>query len=183
MPTLKNNHWLSIATLILLAANIVTLTMLWTHKKHGDDGKKPPQGPVFEFLTKELQLNEEQQAAFKQLRDQHQAIQNQFRDSTRKAKDALFSLLQQPNVSDSLLQEYSKRATAFDQQLDIVTFRHFQQVRALCNATQQKKFDAIIKDAMSRMGGPGGHPPPGPGAGDHHPPPGGEDGPPPPPKH
>ncbi len=176
MSDLKNNRWLSIATLILLVANIVTLTLLWTNKKNVADEKHPP-APVFEFLTKELKLNEQQQAAYKLLRDKHQADQKQFRDSIRKAKDALFSLLKQPNVADSLLQEYSRRATAFDQQLDIITFRHFQEVRALCNTEQQKKFDAIIQDVLRRMAGPrrGQRPPPGgkrDGPGGFPPPPG-----------
>ncbi len=174
---LKNNRWLSIATLILLVANIVTLTLLWTNKKNDATDKKDPPAPVFEFLTKELQLNEQQQAAYKLLRDKHQADQKKFRDSIRKAKDALFSLLKQPNVADSLLQEYSRRATAFDQQLDIITFKHFQEVRALCNTEQQKKFDTIIQDVLRRMAGPrrGRRPPPGgkrEGPGGFPPPPG-----------
>ncbi|MEP7163663.1 MAG: hypothetical protein ABI741_03160 [Ferruginibacter sp.] len=157
MSNFKNNRWLSIATLILLVANIVTLTLMWTSKKNETAGKghPPVPGPVFEFLTKELQLNESQQAAYRLLRDKHQAEQKRFQDSIRKAKDALFSLLKQPNVPDSLVNEYSKRATSFDQQLDIITFRHFREVRALCNAEQQQKFDAIIRDVLHRMAPPG----------------------------
>ncbi len=180
MGGINNNRWLSIATLILLIANIATLTVLWTqNKKQGfEKPVLPSQGAVFEFLTKELQLTKQQQLEYRQLREKHQSGQRQYRDPIRKAKDALFSLLKQTNVPDSLLQEYSKRATAFDQQLDILTFRHFQQVRALCSPTQQEKFDEIIKDAMSRMGGPGGRPP-GPG---NHPPTHGNDHEPPPPQ-
>ena len=153
MSNLKNNRWLSVATLILLVANIITLTLLWTNKKNENAAvKRMPPGQVFQFLTNELQLTEQQQAAYRILRDQHQASQQQFRDSIRKAKDALFSLLKQPTVPDSLLQEYSKRATVYDQQLDMITFRHFQQVRALCDPTQQKKFDNIIQDVLRRMG-------------------------------
>jgi len=160
MTGTKNNRWLPVLTLLLLVANIITLVLLWTNNKNLPVDKRPGRpGAVFEYLTKELQLNDQQQSAYKQLRDQHQAAQKGIQDSIRNAKDALFSLLQQPNVPDSLLEEYSKRATAFDQQLDIITFKHFKQVRALCDATQQKKFDAIIKEVMRRMGGPGRHPP------------------------
>lgn len=174
MEGINNNRWLSIATLILLIANIATLTVLWTqNKKQGfEKSVHPSQGAVFEFLSKELQLTQQQQLEYSQLRDKHQLDQRQFRDSIRKSKDALFSLLNQQNVSDSLLQEYSKRSTAFDQQLDMITFRHFQKVRALCTPKQQEKFDAIIKEAMRRMGrppGPGNHPPLR--GNDHEPPP------------
>lgn len=173
MSALKNNRWLSIATLILLVANIITLTLLWTQNRNHENARinKPGPGEVFQFLVKELQLDEKQQSAYAELRNQHQASQRQFQDSIRNAKDAMFSLLNQPNVPDSLLQEYSRRATAFDQQMDIITFRHFQQVRALCNPAQQQKFDDVIKEALRRMAGPRGHRPPPGGPGAHPPPP------------
>jgi len=175
MSNLKNNRWLSIATIVLLIANIVTLLFLWSNKKREDQLRPPPPGAVFEFLTKELQLDSMQQEAYKKLRDAHQASQRQMQDSTRKAKDAFFSLLRQPVVNDSMLQEYSRKATAFDQQMDIITFKHFQQVRALCRPDQQKKFDAIIQDVLRRMPGPRKGPPagrPGERPGNFPPPPG-----------
>ncbi len=170
MGRINYNRWLSIATLFLLIANIATLTLLWTqNKKQGlDITQHSAPEPVFEFLTKELQLTQQQQLEYRQLRDKHQSGQLQYRDSIRTSKDSLFSLLKQPNVTDSLLEHYSKRATVYDQQLDILTFKHFQQVRALCTPKQQEKFDEIIKDAMRRMGGPRGRRP-GP---ENHPPPG-----------
>ena len=187
MTNFKNNRWLSIATMILLLANIITLTLLWTTKKNDIADKKqlPMPGPVFEFLSKELQLNEQQQSAYMLLRDKHQAGQKQFRDSMRKAKDALFSLLKQTTVADSTIQEYSKKAAMYEQQIDIITFKHFQEVRALCNAEQQKKFDKIIQDVLRRMAAPGRgkRPPPAPGkpreGPEGFPVPGSEHGPPP----
>jgi len=165
MSNLKNNRWLSILTIILLIANIGTLAFFWSQKRNGGDDQRRRQHPgqLFQFLTKELSLNKEQQEAYSKLRDDHQAAQRQFRDSIRKAKDAMFDLLQQPAASDSLLQEYSRKASSFDQQMDIITFKHFQQVRALCNPEQQKKFDALIKEVMHRMAGPGNRPGPPPG--------------------
>lgn len=166
MSDLKNNRWLPIATMVLLVANIITLVLLWTNRGNDKniEGKiPPPQGQVFEFLTKELQLDAKQQEAYAKLRDEHQAIQRQNRDSLRKAKDELFSLLQQPGISDSVVREYSSRATAIEEHMDIITFKHFQQVRILCNPDQQKKFDSIISDVLKRMA-PGpihGPPPPG----------------------
>ena len=123
----------------------------------------PPSGQVFEFLTHELKLDPAQQEAYRKLRDEHRAGQREIQDNIRKAKDAFFALLQQPNVSDSLIQSYSARAVAADQKLDEFTFRHFQKLRAICNAEQQKRFDEIIQDALRQMAPPRheGPPPPG----------------------
>ena len=122
----------------------------------------PPGGQVFEFLTHELRLDSSQQEAYKKLRDEHQAGQRELQDNIRDAKDALFSLLKQPDVPDSLVHVYSRKAVEADQQLDEFTFRHFQKLRAICNADQQKRFDEIIQDALHRMAAPRRQgPPPG----------------------
>lgn len=167
MNNSTNNRWLSVVTLLLLTANIVTLALLWTNKNketRGDKFPPPAQGTgeVFEFLTNELKLSSAQQEAYRKLRDEHQAGQKELQDNIRKAKDALFSLLKQPGVTDSLIHMYSGKAVEADQQLDEFTFRHFQKLRAICNAEQQEKFDKIIQDALRRMAPPKRQgPPPG----------------------
>ena len=177
MTNFSNNRWLSVVTLLLLTANIVTLALLWTHKSNDKDNEqvRPPQpgGQVFEFLTHELKLDSAQQETYKKLRDEHRAGQKEIQDSIRKAKDNFFALLQQPNVSDSMIHVFSRRAVEADQKLDEYTFRHFQKLRAICNAEQQKKFDNIIQDALRRMAPPKrqGPPPQGMRPGEGLPPP------------
>ncbi|CAN5807090.1 hypothetical protein BH11BAC4_BH11BAC4_15000 [soil metagenome] len=157
-----NKNWLSVITIILLVVNIATLAVLWTNKEAGNKELKGPNAPnaVFEFLTKELSLNKMQQESYKKLKDDHQVIQRQLKDSIRNAKDAFFSLISQPDIPDSLLLAYSKKANAFNLQMDIITFRHFQQLRAICDPGQQQKFDNIIQEVMRRMAGPRQGPPP-----------------------
>lgn len=181
MKNFTNNPLLSILILLLLTANIVTLTMLWMHK--GDKREKfpPPAGggQAFEYVAHELGMDSTQRMAYSKLRDEHQAGQRPLQDTIRKRKDELFALLSQQNVSDSTIAVYSKRASDAEQQLDLLTFRHFQKVRAICNADQQKKFDSIIQDVLRSMA-PGRKGPP-PGDRRMGPPPGRDDMPPPPP--
>lgn len=175
MNNSTNNRWLSVVTLLLLTANIVTLALLWTNKSKDKTEMRPPPpgGQVFEFLTHELRLDSSQQEAYKKIRDEHQAGQIGLQDNIRKAKDALFSLLKQPDVPDSLVHVYSRKAVEADQQLDEFTFRHFQKLRAICNVDQQKRFDEIIQDALHRMAPQGRQgPPQGMRPGDGPPPPG-----------
>ncbi len=179
MTDFLKNRWLSIITILLLIANVVTLTLLWANDKKTDTNKipLPPSGPVFEFITKELNLNQQQQDAYKILRDEHQALQRTLQDSIRKARDNFFELMKLPAVTDSVLQIASNKGLTFQQQLEILTFKHFQKLRILCNAEQQIKFDNVIQIVLRKMTnarpqGPGGPPPPGAR---------GENGPPPPP--
>lgn len=177
MSNSTNNRWLSVVTLLLLTANIVTLALLWTNKKNERDADRPqPQqgGQVFEFITHELSLDSTQQQAYKKLREEHQADGRPLQDSIRKAKDSFFDLIQDVNVTETIIQEYSKKIGELEQQRDVFTFKHFQKLRAICNKEQQTKFDNIIKDVMRRMGGPKRPQGPPPGRrddGDRRPPP------------
>ncbi|MBK8494896.1 MAG: hypothetical protein IPL50_07620 [Chitinophagaceae bacterium] len=102
-----------------------------------------------------MNLDTAQQESYKKLRDEHQEGVRDIRNNIqRKAKEALFDLLKKPNVSDSEIHIYSGRAAAADQQLDEFTFHHFQKLRAICTAAQQKKFDEIILEALRRMAPP-----------------------------
>ena len=198
MTTSTNNRWFTIVILLLLTANIATLTILWMNHKgggRGDNKPPPPQGQVFEFITNELKLDSSQQAAYSKLREEHQAGQKAIQDSMRKAKDAFFALLQQPGTDEATVQAAAKKASDAQQQMEMLTFRHFQKVRAICNPEQQKKFDTIIQDVLRRMAparrqgpppprrpgeDPGRFPPTPGGPGNEPPPPGSE---PPPPQH
>ncbi len=169
MKNILNNRWLTLFTLLLVIANIVTLTLLWVHRRGEGrpDGKMPPppRGQVFEFINHELKLDSAQQEAYRKLKDEHQEYQRAVQDSLKKQKDAFFALLQQPAVADSVLQKAARQIGEQEQQIELVTFRHFKKLRALCNAEQQRKFDTIIQDVLKRMGPPRNRmePPPPPG--------------------
>ena len=161
MSNFKNNSWFYLIAGLLITANIVTLTLLWLNRSGNDQHPQgPPHSNLFEYLTKELDLNKQQQEAYRNLRDEHQHGTRDLQDSIRKAKDALFILLQQDSVSEEAISAQSNRAAAFHAQLDNFTFHHFQKVRAICNPSQQKKFDEIIQEAL-RTQGPGMQGPPG----------------------
>lgn len=179
-----NNRWISVITLLLLTANIITLTMLWinkTAKEKPVDGP-PPGKQVFEFITNELRLDTVQQNSYKKLREAHQEGIRPLQDSIRMAKDRFFELLKEENTAETKIQDYSKRIGELEQQRDIITFKHFQKLRLICNKEQQIKFDSILKAVMRRMGSQGrpgrppGPPPAGSDNGDRRPPPPGAEG-------
>lgn len=177
MNNSTNNRWLSVITLFLLTANIVTLALLWTNKKNEKEQvilQPKPGGQVFEFITHELNLDSAQQIAYEKMREAHQAGVRPLQDSIRKAKNTFFDLLADEKVADPMIQEFSKRIAELEQQRDVLTFKHFQKLRAICNKEQQTKFDSIIQEVLRRMGGPKrppGPPPPGMENGDRRPPP------------
>jgi Spy/CpxP family protein refolding chaperone len=171
MSNATNNRWFTVITLLLLTANIVTLALLWVNKKPDREQFNPPPPPppggqVFEFITRELNLDSAQQATYKTLRDEHQSQVRPLQDSIGKAKDSFFELLKQENVSDSAVENFSKKIGNLEQQRDIFTFRHFQKLRAICTKDQKIRFDSIIQQALHQMAPPRR---PGPGIGKERP--------------
>lgn len=173
MNNFTNNRWLTVVTLLLITANIITLVFLWTTKNDAGNGKMPPPGgQVFEFITNELKLDEGQQALYKQLREEHQAGQRPRHDSIVKAKDVFFALLKDSTTTDSTIRNYSKKIADLEEQQELFTFYHFQKLRAICRNDQKIKFDSIIQDVLKRMGSQKRQgPPPGRDRDDRRPPP------------
>ena len=174
MSIFTNNRWMGIVTLALITANIFTLALLWTNKeKEGRANKMPPpQGQVFEFITKELSLDSLQQMAYKKLREEHQMAMGPLQDSIRHAREDFFELLKQPAVTKEEVALLNNKISIAEEQLNLVTFNHFQKLRQLCSADQQKTFDGLIKEVLLRMAParrPQG-PPPGMDNGDRRPP-------------
>jgi Spy/CpxP family protein refolding chaperone len=176
MSSVSKNKLLTTLVLLLLIANAVTIAMFWLGKpKHPLQPKGSPQ----EFLVKELKLDSNQQRQLEVLVKEHRQAAEQIREKIKAAKDSLFALVKQSNVSDSAKQTAATTASNYTEQLDVLTLNHFIKVRTLCTPEQQKKFDEIIQRVLRMMAQP--RPPQGSGG------PGGPDGPregpPPPPEH
>lgn len=165
---------MGIVTLFLITANIFTLALLWSNRKTEKEESKmpPPQSQVFEFITRELNLDSTQQIAYKLLREEHQQALRPLQDSIREAKDEFFDLLKQPSVTNEEIDRCNTKISFVEERLNLVNFTHFQKLRQLCTAAQQKTFDGLIKEVLHRMAPvkrPQG-PPPGMERGDGRPP-------------
>jgi len=161
MENSTKTRWLYLISGLLITANIAVLAILFIHRGGREDrrGGPEPRGTMFEYLTKELQLTKPQQDTYDSLRNEHHAATMKLQDSIRAAKDALFNMLQQSNTSEEMISAASNKAAALNAQLDVLTFHHFQKLRALCTPEQQKKFDNIIQEAIRGMGRQQGPPP------------------------
>lgn len=160
MTGVTKNKLLTWAVLLLLAANIVTVYAFWSERARRSQIAMPPD----RFLIKELYFDKNQEEKYRQMVEEHQRRAFELIKHIRESKDQFFKLMQQPQVTDSTKKASAMAISQFTQQLDILTFEHFQAVRANCTPEQQKKFDDIIQNVLRRMGreGPGNGPPPPP---------------------
>ena len=183
--TVTNNKWLIGVIFVLLLINLATLGLFWL-RKPAPNGGEPGRNNVFEFVSKELQLNSAQTDTYNKLRKEHHEKQVIVLDSLKIAKNEFYALLQRPAISDSVFNTRLDKIGKFQQELDLVNYQHFQQIRAFCTPEQQVKFDKIILEVLQRFsnaqsGRPGFRPHPGKDSPPPHINPDREDFPPPPP--
>jgi LTXXQ motif family protein len=148
----STNKILTIAVILLLLVNIAMVIFIMRGRKPYDSRRGKGDNPV-EMMEKELNMTEQQKKDVKKLRDEHFAAIRPLFDSVRAAKSAFFGLIKDSNVSDSLLNIYSKRITETQAAVDKLTFAHFRSVRALLNPDQQVKYDEFVQKMMQRSGG------------------------------
>jgi protein CpxP len=147
--------WLLILVAILLLTNIATLSIYWFKKPDheggpGRDGANREKR-MGQFMVDQLKFDTTQEAAYWKLRDSMMTIQKPVMDSIRNAKKRFFDLLNQTETTDSTLITRSNEIADLQKKLDLVTFRHFQNVRAICRPDQLQKFDTVIKEIVNRM--------------------------------
>jgi len=188
MSYFNRNQWTTIAFLLLIALNIISLSTLWIMHERETGRPAGNQPALVDFLVAELGLDSVQKKQLIVLRDEHRQNMQTIRRKNRDAKNAFFDLLQE-DISDTALAAAAKEAARYDAETDMLTFRHFQQIRALCNAEQKIKFESVIRQVLRMMAPPlpgrpqGGPPPPGRDGEKQDGPPPGEEGQAPPPPH
>jgi hypothetical protein len=172
---------------LLALCNIALIITIWL-KPCQQPG--PPRETPRDFVIRNLKFTDEQVKSYDGLIKEHRAAMDRLRRAAMEYREQLFSNIKNNRQGfhpDSL----SAAIANTQKEIELVTYRHFAQVRELCTDPQKAEFDKIIGDVIKKMNGggrPGGPPPRGDRQGpppppdrDGPPPPGpGNDGPPPP---
>lgn len=111
----------------------------------------PPQGPPREALAEDLKFSAEQRAAFDKLKHAHHDSMIVLDRAGRDLHRRLFAGLSSGASPDSLANAIARN----HREKEMLTWRHFRDVRALCTPAQQRIFDDIIariSDHIIRQG-------------------------------
>ena len=145
----SNNKILTIAVILLLVTNIALVAFMVLGKdKRG--GKFPGRSSTSEMMAKELGMTEQQKKDHKQLKEDHLKNIKPLFDSIRVAKTALYALLKDSTVNDSLVNHYTSQIGENQSTIDKLTFAHFKRIRNLFTSEQQPKFDDFVQKMMQR---------------------------------
>ncbi len=151
--------WVAVGVLLLLNVGLLVWISFFS-------GKLPAQ-PQRLFLETELKFDEKQTEAYRKLRHEHAEQMRSLRNGVKEMKEAYYADLDK-TISDDSLKARANQIESKMVEADVITFKHFQQVRQMCTPAQQKHFDEVVIDLIRSIersgpprGGPGqGGPPP-----------------------
>ena len=149
MKQFTQNKLLVLLVAILLVANL-GLMLYFFGFRHAQRTGEFPARPVTDFIQKQLGFNPDQAARFQQLRDQHKAEVKPVIDEIKKLKDSLYSLLQKPQLNDTLAVNLIDKIGEKQKEWGLMIFHHFQKVRAICDSSQLPKFDTLVHRMVTR---------------------------------
>ena len=150
--SVRNKVLIFIIAILLLTNMAILVYFLWLKQPEVVDRENEHKREgLSQMLKKEVGFNDQQVAAYRQLKDQQwKTMKNKF-DDLRRAKDSLFYLLSVPGVADSSVQKAADLIAARQKQLDLQAFNHFKELRTVCTPEQLPKYDTLIQRMFHRM--------------------------------
>ncbi len=157
MKQLLNNKW-AWAVAILVLLNIASLSTVWAvscnrMRKHGFRGHERGHfihKGMGDFLSQELQLNETQEKAFEELRQEHfKSLDSAF----GKMQKLRAELVQNLGKTETEVNPIFLEIAAQEAEIQRITFAHFNKMYALCNDAQKKLLKEKLVAITSRKGG------------------------------
>lgn len=135
--------------ILLLLINITTIAGIWKLIDPRTLTMMPPPPPSpKDFIISKLNLDDDQQKVFEELRKEHFEQMRGLQEQIRDEKDAMYDLLKSSSPDTVQTYLHIARIMQSEERLERITFEHFRKVRAICNQEQQQHFDAIIDQVM-----------------------------------
>lgn len=159
---MKKNLILYILLLFLVVANGFFLVNYLGRP----EAREANRGPG-DFLSKELRFDADQMQQFKKLSDAHNKEVKGLLQELKNLKHELFKRSHNESNDMIVINAIATRIGEHEKQKDLLSFKYFKNIRALCNAEQKKQFEKLIEKALiggdrDIEGEKGNHPPPPP---------------------
>ncbi len=149
MKNLVKNKITGWLVAILIIANIATLVFFWIGHFRNQRNNSPK-----EFLANKLHFSNNQKNIYFNLAKEHNETARGIRKEIKLNKEAFFNLLKSDYVSDSAKAKAALEVSLSIQSLDILTFEHFEKVRAICTPVQKKIFDDLVQKMINSVNNP-----------------------------
>jgi protein CpxP len=149
MITKHTNKILLIIIIVLLAINIGTL--LFFLKGHEERGiHSNIKAAIPEFLQNDMGFSSQQMAEFDSLSQSQHVIFKGTIEEMRTSKEEEFKQLGAAGFSDSVMNNMVSHSLEKQKTLEIQFFQYIRDIRKICTADQQAKFDTSFYKVLDR---------------------------------
>ncbi len=145
----KNKSLVSIIIFLLITNIAMVIFFLVLNSSSHRPSRN--QNGMSEALQKEANFSKEQLDTYQSLRKNHFNKIHPLFDDLRKSKMDFYTLIYNPQVSDSSLNAAADLIAEKQKNLDMQMFKHFETVRNICTPDQLQKFDTVVKKVFTRM--------------------------------
>ena len=142
-----SNKIFIIVIALLLVANVVTLSMLFTEKKPDNDDRK---NTMRNYLKSEVHFSDAQLVAFDTVKSKQRAQAKIIYDEIRQKKQNNLKKIGSDNFSDSSIKSAASFAAAQQQNMEMNMLEHLKDIRNLCTPAQRAIFDTGFYKIMVR---------------------------------
>lgn len=150
---MRKDIFYKVIIITLLLLNFCTLGYLWIGKKEIEGEHERRKEPA-DFIIKSLQLDDEQQIKFEELKHRHQQDTRIIREESKNLHDALYKQLHEQTIDSVLVDSFIQLIVVNAKQREIVNFNHFRDLKTILKPEQHKLYDEFIEAIAQRFGPP-----------------------------
>jgi len=155
MERINQNRFAKWIIIVLLAVNILTVSIIWMQsmqkEEHISTKLLPPQRTV-ELMQKTIGLTDEQAEQFAIMREVHFAkrrtIETQIASLNRQVFEEMFSEKKDTVKINSLLFQIAEKLARIEK----LRVEHFTQLAGICNKEQKEKLKTLLINTIDRPG-------------------------------
>lgn len=152
---MEKTKLLTIAVIGLLLLNLGTLLFLLLQKPGPPvHGGPPPHERPSAIIIRTLELDEQQQEQFMELRDAHREKADQLEEQRMHLQRQLFDLLRQPQPNQAAADTLAAQIAALQQQMVLHNFRHLGELRTILRPGQMDNYEELTEQMASFFGPP-----------------------------
>jgi Spy/CpxP family protein refolding chaperone len=148
---------LTILVIVLLIVNGITLYFQFQKPRRGDG--RPPGNPG--MLFKKLNLDEQQEQQFEQMRKAHFKLRDSLRNEDMRIRKSMTEMIAAGVTDASRIDSITNLLAANRKQFEMNFYTHFQQLYSILRPEQKKDFGAVLEELIKRQN-PQDRRPPGP---------------------
>ncbi len=147
--------------ILLVACNVALVATLWLKPQRRPDRDEHRPSRARDYVIEQLRFTDEQVHRYDELILEHRHKMDSLRMASMELRKLLFNNIK--NAPGGINADSVAQLIAGNQhEIEIITYRHFAQVRAeICTEAQKPELDKIIEQVMKFMNGAmrGGPPP------------------------